>query len=1404
MLIAAAAVWAFADPEGQWFVVCMSALVILAGAQSRVWLTLAGAGSLLLAIVTALPRGVSAASLALPECLVIMAALAVSSGFLLRQTGERLHLANELAAGHQALLESRHMAERFRARLHFVLRAVDGYWERDADGDALYWSDGIYRLFGLEPGSIRPDGSIIRSHLHPDDVSRFDETFRRHHQEGREYRAELRVRQPDGSYRWILSIGMAEIGEDGTPRKLYGAAINIDPLKRAETERLEARIEADAARQRLSLAIESLDDGFVLFDEHDRLALCNRRFREIYPHTSPLFREGMPFEEIIRFAVANGRIEDAHGREEKWIAERLEQHRNPRGPHLQHLADGRWIQVNERRMPEGGIVGIRTDVTALKEAQRELEESEGRLRALLEAFTDGHFDRNFRTEEEYWSPGAYRLIGVDPEAAPHPTHEFFQRHVHPDDSAAVANAVRAHIDGQAPYCVQFRLRQPDGGWRWVESRGRLIRDRDGRPLRLIGGTNDIHAMREAEELKLKHQMEAERSHRHLTDAIESMQDGFALYDSDGWLVMCNRRFREILAAGGASFEPGTAYSDQLATAVANGFFAEAVGREKAWTAQWLERRKKCAFTGTQRLGDGRWLQFSDRRTSDGGTVALRSDITQLKLTEERLAESERRFRDYADSTSDWFWETDSDHRFTYISGRMTEITGLSAGSVIGRRREELAFGPGDWQALERIGKAMDRREAFRDIRLIRRVEDERQIHIRLSGKPIFDMDGVFLGYRGAGTDITPIVEMDIQRERAEQILVRTVEALPLLFGLFDREDRLVVCNRRFREVFEVENDPQGPLPAFETLVERFAVKSLLGTAEEAAAWLRNRRNHRETPQVRFDFRYDGGRWMSVSDFPMADGGNLWLSVDITDVRRAQAMSRLSERRLRTIIDAAPDAIVTLDANGNIQAFSRFAEALFGLAESDVAGSDVRCLMAGDNDRQPLPPWWEGPPKPLDDHEVCARRADGSIFPAIISLVAAPSDDQPGYTLFLRDISELRKRDEALRQAQKMEAVGQLTGGVAHDFNNLLTAILGNIEMLEPAVRDRPDCHEMVRELKSAATLGADLVTRLLAFSRRTSLESRTLDLRSVILELVPLLGRTLGPAICLQNDLADDMPCARADPVQLRNAIINLAINARDAMPRGGVLEITGRGSELGTREAASRSVRPGRFAVIDICDSGEGIAPEDQERVFEPFYTTKENGRGTGLGLSAVYGFARQSGGFVSLESVPGSGTRFSLWLPEHEVADDPVHDDTADTGDPGMVETVDLPRGDGHTVLVVEDDSLVRRVTVSSLERLDYIVLEAATADEALDLLDLVPKGGTVLSDVIMPGGVSGLDLIGEIERLRPDIRLLLTSGYIDRQNEGNVRYPLLRKPFTVERLARFMGPQPAPARRTSAVKI
>jgi nitrogen-specific signal transduction histidine kinase/CheY-like chemotaxis protein len=367
--------------------------------------------------------------------------------------------------------------------------------------------------------------------------------------------------------------------------------------------------------------------------------------------------------------------------------------------------------------------------------------------------------------------------------------------------------------------------------------------------------------------------------------------------------------------------------------------------------------------------------------------------------------------------------------------------------------------------------------------------------------------------------------------------------------------------------------------------------------------------------------------------------------------------------------------------------------------------------------------------------------------------------------------------EQLAQSQKMEALGQLTGGIAHDFNNLLMIVSGHAQSLRRRLKEPKDVRA-VDAIASAAGRGEGLTRRLLAFSRRQQLNPVVIDLRARLEAMRALLASSLCENIELAYDIPEGLWPVEVDPGELERALLNIAVNARDAMPDAGNVLLSARNVTL--RAGAEAGPLAGDFVRLSLADSGIGIAPETQPKVFEPFFTTKPVGKGTGLGLSQVHGFAHQSGGTVTIDSQLGRGTTVAIFLPRSRRPLPPTPPAPADSA----------PRRDRGKVLIVEDNAEVAEATATMFEHLGYQAMHAFDADEGLARLRAAPGIELVLTDVVMPGGKNGIALAQEITRLFPSIPVVLTSGYSDAVNAAQTQFPLLRKPFDLNKLERAIG--------------
>ena len=517
--------------------------------------------------------------------------------------------------------------------------------------------------------------------------------------------------------------------------------------------------------------------------------------------------------------------------------------------------------------------------------------------------------------------------------------------------------------------------------------------------------------------------------------------------------------------------------------------------------------------------------------------------------------------------------------------------------------------------------------------------------------------------------------------------------------------------------------------------------------------------------------------------------------DKAEHKGAEEALRQTEARKAAFFQSALDCIITIDHNGLILEFNPAAEATFGYASEAVLGKPMAELIIPPSLREKhhrgmarYLATGEGPVlgKRI---EITAMRADGTEFPVELSITRIGMGGVPTFTASIRDISERKKAEQdkllleqQLRQAQKMEAIGQLTGGIAHDFNNMLTVIIGYSELMLQKLKADDPLRSEVEQVKEAGVRASLLTRQLLAFSRKQVLQPRVLDLNAVLTNMDRMLQRLIDENIDLVTMPSPGLGRVHADPGQIEQIIMNLAVNARDAMPQGGKLTIETANVELDDAYAREHvSVKPGPYVMLAVSDTGCGMDAETQARIFEPFFTTKEPGKGTGLGLSTVYGIVKQSGGDIWVYSEPDRGTTFKIYLPWVEGA--------VETVEPGVAPARDV-RG-SETILLVEDDVGIRRLVRQVLAERGYWVLEAIHGTHAIQISEqhTVPIH-LLVTDVVMPG-MSGRELAEHLKPSRPNMKVLFMSGYTDKaivhHGELDPGTAFLQKPFTPDALAR-----------------
>ncbi|MEN8196227.1 MAG: response regulator, partial [Pseudomonadota bacterium] len=536
------------------------------------------------------------------------------------------------------------------------------------------------------------------------------------------------------------------------------------------------------------------------------------------------------------------------------------------------------------------------------------------------------------------------------------------------------------------------------------------------------------------------------------------------------------------------------------------------------------------------------------------------------------------------------------------------------------------------------------------------------------------------------------------------------------------------------------------------------------TLGRSEAWLEQRLARHRNPAGSFEEEFTDGTWAQMSETRASNGRTVGLCTDITDIKRREiALKTFAEtnRRLAAAVNATESAILITDParHGNPTVFANPAfSAMTGWPVEEALGRDCKMLAGADTDKAEV----ERLEKSMRDGVAASAELwlycrDGRPFRAEIN--ASPIRNNDGevvnWVIIQTDITNRKETEEQLHQSQKMELVGQLTGGLAHDFNNLLTVVLGNLEFV--LSKDTPPGDETREHLDAAfeaSKRGAELTRRMLAFARRQTLAPELTDLRRTIDDFRDFLDRSLGNGATLECVPGDRLWSVLVDRSQMENAILNLAVNARDAMDNSGTVTIKAANKPLtGATDVTGQSIPDGDYACVAVSDTGTGMSPEIVGKAIQPFFTTKESGKGTGLGLSMVYGFASQSRGFLRIDSEPGNGTTIELCFPR-----------SASCIAAEISNVAAVVEGGSETLLLVDDEPQVRTIAAIQLKRLGYEILQAEDAREALEILDRSPAVDLLVTDIGLPGGMSGLELAAAVRKRDPMISVLYVSGYSD----------------------------------------
>ena len=1017
------------------------------------------------------------------------------------------------------------------------------------------------------------------------------------------------------------------------------------------------------------------------------------------------------------------------------------------------------------------LLGVTRDVTERRRAEDQTRASEERLRLALIAGRMGTFDWDIRTGRVVWSESHFDLWGYPPEERPEVSYGTYVDRVHPDDRDSVEVTIRRSMRDNSPYRDEYRIVLPNGTERWISGRGEFQYAPSGDAVRMLGTVQDVTDRKRAE-LAVS---ESERRYRELADAIPQI---VWTADREGGITHLNVQ-TEL-------------YTGRPAAELTEWKWGEVIhpddlpGMVAAWT--------EVVRTGVPKLiefrirrADGayRWHIARERPAHDGtgarvGWYGTCTDVEDLKVAETALRASEEQLKLAIRATGvviwDWdvtadaqVWRTEGDDCFGWRDPLdRPQPAAWRSDRVHPDDRTRVAAGFGAAVADPTV-------TTYRDEYRFRRATGE-YADVLDHGYVLRDPEGRPVRAVGAMLDVTARRRAEEALRESEERYRRLVEVLPTAVLVHDGE-RVTFCN-----------------PAFVQLIGGASAHELIGSPRLRFV----HPEYHEAVRTRLVAASAPGDVGSGLDLRLVrlDGRTVLVHAVGTPIQHKGrheyivAMSDLSEREratdlLKSVMGSVSDAIVTIDTAGTVTSVNPATERMFDYAEAELLGRNVNALMPepdrGRHDGYLTNYLTTGIAKVIGiGREVEARRKDGKTFPVELTVTEFRLDGERRFTGVLRDISARRRLEEQFRQSQKMEAVGRLAGGIAHDFNNLLTVIngYGDLLLLEPGARD--DKRDKLVAIRDAGERAAALTSQLLAFSRKTIIAPKAFDLRDTVAHADRLLRRLIGEDILLTVTTHPAVCRVFADPNQIDQVLLNIAVNARDAMPKGGRLTLEVRPVAIGASAGPTDGPRAGRYIELSVSDTGCGMSDEVRANIFEPFFTTKGPGKGTGLGLATVYGIVQQAGGHIAVESAVGRGTTFRVWLPA--VA-------AAAAGGPVAPPPV-APRGT-ETVLLVEDDDAVRTFSALALEGQGYRVLVAESGPTALPVLSAQRDAVRLLvTDVVMPE-MSGRELADAACALVPGLKVLFVSGYTDdavvRHGVRDATDAFLQKPFTPLGLAR-----------------
>jgi len=1292
------------------------------------------------------------------------------------------------------------------SRERFALAAAgsdEGIWDWDVIGDSVYASARAREIFGLPPGpDTQPRETWFATiRLHPDDQAARRQAMRAHISGLTPvYEGEYRVQHGD-RWRWVRVRGLCVRDTDGEPVRMAGSVTDIDSRRRAEDA-------MKLSEERYALAMAGLTGGHWVWDTETDALFVSDSVHQLFglPPHMPVATRSDYFRHVrvhpddwAGLAKVNDDVAAGRATRIDWEFRIL----------LPGSDEVRWIltRAHSFRDHQGKTVrvaGVSVDISARKQTEQALRLSEERFALAVLGSDDGVWDFDYVNQRVFASRRCRQILGIPLEPEVQPLDEWFQTVVlHPEDVPQRAAAMQAHLDGLTPaYEGEWRVRHPGNQYRWVRVRGMCVRDAAGKPLRMAGSVSDIDARKRAEE-------SLRQSEERYQLAVAGSDDGVWDWDLRSGMAFESARARELQGLPpGPELQPLDDLVGSLrvhpddAPRRAEGIRSHLAGETLAYECEYRVRRDD----GSYRWIRVRALCLRDEEGRPYRMAGSVSDVDDRKRAEEALRLSQERFTLAVAGANDGIIDWDLVNDIMYTSERMLEMIGQPPQPNVHTRTEWMALLDLHPQDRERHAQELQHflasREVLREGEYRIRRADGVYRWVRLRNYCMRDDRGAPLRMTGSVSDIDDYKRVEAALRESEERYALALTGSNEGHWMWDFAPDTIFVSAKLAEIFGFSGGTQV-MPS----ARYFSAVPLHPDDRERVH--RNRSDHLAglTPRLDHEFRIirpDSGevRWIHTRAqcFRDADGKATRLAGSTTDVtarKQSEEALRRSEERYQLAVAGSNEGLWDWDLASDMLFLSPRAQQLTFVEAAEPL--------------QPRRVWIDKTRYHPDDIEPVRRTLarhlqGGTPFFVVEYRVQHHSGAWHWYRqrgLALRDqagvpyrmagsMEDITQRKNAetdrehletqLRQAQKLEAIGTLAGGIAHDFNNILAAILGYGEM---AQKDSPEGSAQRRHIDSAISAGMrakSLVERILAFSRSGMGERVPVHVQSVVDEALEQLKASLPADITLQQQLDVGDAAVLGDPTQVHQVVMNLCANAVQAMRSRGTLTVTLDRVQLQAPRCATSVLPDGAYVRLTVKDTGTGISPRVLERIFDPFFTTKEVGVGTGLGLSLVHGIVTDLGGGIDVDSQPGEGATFTVYLPWQSSVQSPTPVHEVVTG------------GGGETVLLVDDEEALVRLGEEMIAGLGYEPVGFTSSTAALEAFRASPgRFDAVLSDEAMPD-MTGSELARAIRAIRGDIPIVLMSGYVTPALAHRARdvgvVDVLAKPLAARDIARSLA--------------